>query len=108
MPWEALSEIMDTVHKLDILREVYSEEAELDQILKKLLDVALSRHRDRWKRYEHELRQFEERYGMDSETFYQRFEAGELGDDMDFFEWAGVYELREDIETKVRRLENAL
>jgi len=26
---------------------------------------------------------------MDSETFYERFEAGSLGDDTDFFEWAG-------------------
>jgi hypothetical protein len=45
---------------------------------------------------------------MDSGTFYQRFEAGELGDAMDFFEWAGLYELGKDLLGKIRRLEQAL
>ena len=45
---------------------------------------------------------------MDSATFYRRFEAGELGDAMDFFEWAGLYELRQDLLEKIRRVETAL
>jgi hypothetical protein len=45
---------------------------------------------------------------MESATFYRRFEAGELGDAMDFFEWAGLYELYQDIIEKIRRLEPAL
>ncbi len=49
---------------------------------------------------------FENRYGMSSATFYDRFEAGKLGDAMDFFEWAGLYELRQDILKKIRRLES--
>jgi len=32
----------------------------------------------------------------------------ELGDAMDFFEWAGLYELRQDILEKIRRLESGL
>jgi hypothetical protein len=35
------------------------------------------------------------------------FEAGELGDAMDFFEWAGLYELCEGILKKIQRLEMA-
>ena len=45
---------------------------------------------------------------MDSNTFYERFEAGEMGDAMDFFEWAGLYQLRQDILEKIHRLESAL
>ena len=44
---------------------------------------------------------------MESATFYRRFEAGELGDAMDFFEWASLYELRQDIIKKIQRLEMA-
>jgi hypothetical protein len=29
---------------------------------------------------------------MSSEQFYKTFEAGELGDDEDFFEWSSLYE----------------
>lgn len=99
---------MDALHKLEVLKETYSDQAEFDQILGKLLDVALSQQQLRLERYQQDLRKFEERYGMDSAAFYQRFEAGELGDAMDFFEWAGLHELRQDLVEKIRRLEMAV
>jgi hypothetical protein len=39
------------------------------------------------------LKKFEETYQMPSEHFYQRFQAGELGDEIDFFEWNAYYEM---------------
>ena len=99
---------MDTLHKLEVFKDTCSNDAELDLVLGKLLDITLSRHRRRLERYEHDLGDFENRYGMDSGTFYKRFEAGEQGDAMDFFEWAGLYELRQDIMEKIRRLESGL
>jgi hypothetical protein len=90
---------------MEVLKATYSDQTELDLILDKLLDVALSQHRLRLERYERDLRGFEERYDMDTETFYRRFEAGELGDAMDFFEWAGLHELRQDVLDRIRRLE---
>jgi len=94
------------VEKLEVLRDTCGDEADLDRVLGKLLEVTLSRYRDRLDRYDRELEEFEERHGMDSATFHRRFEAGELGDGMDFFEWAGLYELREDLGGKVQRLES--
>lgn len=35
------------------------------------------------------LRSFEEKYGMASEEFEHRFEAGEIAESLDFIEWAG-------------------
>lgn len=72
----------------------------------KLLDITLGQYRRRLQRYERDLREFENRHTMDLATFYKRFEAGELGDATDFFEWAGVYELRQDILQKIGRLES--
>jgi hypothetical protein len=37
--------------------------------------------------YTQRLRHFEQSYGMDTDTFSQLFEQGELGDDKAFFEW---------------------
>jgi hypothetical protein len=98
---------MDTAQKLEILREVASDEGSFTQVLEKLLELTLSEHYRRLRRYEQELREFEARHGMDSATFYLRFEAGELGDAMDFCEWAGLIELRDDLQEKIRRLESA-
>lgn len=91
--------------KLEALKAAYPDEAELDRVLAKLLDAKLSEYRLRLQRYTRDLRDFEQRYGMDSDTFYRRFSAGELGDAMDFFEWAGLYELCQDLVQKVDRLE---
>ena len=70
--------------------------------------MTLGQHRRRLVRYEHDLRAFEKQYGMDSATFYRRFEAGELGDALDFFEWAGLCELRQDLLEKIRRVESVV
>lgn len=96
------------LNKLEALKEAYPDEKELESVLGKLLDTALNLHRLRLERYKRDLLEFEQRYGMESSSFYQRFEAGQLGDVMDFFEWAGVYELREDLLDKIRRMEEAL
>ncbi len=52
----------------------------------RLLEIGLARTRER-------LRQFEQRYGISSEEFEKRFRSGELGDALDFIEWAGELEL---------------
>lgn len=94
--------------KLQVLKEAYPSEAELDRVLDKLLDNALWQYRIRLQRYEQDLRQFEIKYDMGSAIAYQRFEAGEMGDAMDFFEWAGMVELRQDLLEKIARLELVL
>src|SRR5574341_170670 len=99
---------MDTRQKLEVLQEACADEAELDQVVGKLLDLTLGQPRRRLERYERDLRAFEAQYSMDSATFYRRFEAGELGDALDFFEWAGLYELRQDLLDKIRRVGTAL
>ncbi len=42
---------------------------------------------------ENRLKNFEEKYHLPSESFYQRFQLGELGDSIDFFEWNTYYEM---------------
>lgn len=95
----------DTLAKLELLKDVY-DPVELALILEKLLGVTLSRQRVRLARYERDLRAFEERYHLDSRTFSQQFEAGKLGDAMDFFEWMGLYTLRQDLVEKIQQLES--
>ncbi|MCW5212262.1 hypothetical protein VU04_05070 [Desulfobulbus sp. TB] len=38
------------------------------------------------------LQDFEQRFGMESRKFYQDFQAGKMGDDMEYMKWAGEYE----------------
>lgn len=95
---------MSALQKLEVLKIAYDEE-ELRQIVDKLLDEALNQRRTRLERYDAALHTFEQRYGMSSDQLHRRFEAGELSDDMDFFEWASLYELKQETEEQVKRLE---
>ena len=97
---------MDTTETLRVLSTAYDEK-ELRQLLSKVMDVALSQQQHRLRRYDRELQEFEQRYVMDSAVFYEQFEAGQLGDEMDYFEWAGLYELRQALEQKIQQLERA-
>ncbi len=98
----------DTLYKLEALRDTFTDSLELSRVLEKLLGVVLNQHRLRLERYARDLRDYEERYGMDTQTFHGRFEAGELGDTADFFEWDGVYDLHRDLTKKIHLLETAL
>ncbi len=38
------------------------------------------------------LEELEKKAGMDSETFYKKYNEGEMGDDLETIRWAGEYE----------------
>ena len=42
---------------------------------------------------ENRLKAFESQYQMSSDKFYHRFRSGELGDEIDSFEWSVFYEM---------------
>lgn len=52
-----------------------------------------------------DLAEMEQRHGMDSDSFYARFSAGQLGDDRDFMLWAGLVELLRDSENQLRDIQ---
>lgn len=95
----------DIQKKLNLLREIAEDEETLELVLDKLFDVMLDQYRSRLARYEVDLNHFETRYHKSSSEFYREFEAGELGDAMDFFEWAGLVELQQDLIEKIERVE---
>jgi len=37
--------------------------------------------------YKKALQEFEQKYQLDTQTFLKRFEAGQIGDEADYFDW---------------------
>ncbi len=97
---------MTISEKLNLLQQVIAEDDALNRTLDKLLDVTRAQYQSKLEKYDAALRTFETQYGMQSEEFYAKFETGELGDAMDFFEWSGIVELRRDIQQKIDQLDN--
>ncbi|MBD2135702.1 MULTISPECIES: hypothetical protein [Sphaerospermopsis] len=99
---------MNTLEKLELLTENCNDNTELDRIIGQLLNVILTRHRQKLDIYNSDIEKFEQKYQLTSEQFEEQFNSGSLGDEMDFFEWFGLCELRKDILKKIHKLEQAL
>ncbi len=95
---------MTISEKLNLLQRVITEDDALNRTLDKLLDITLAQYREKLEKYDTALRAFESRFDMQSDEFYAKFESGELGDAMDFFEWAGLIELRRDAQQKIEQM----
>ena len=54
------------------------------------------------------MKYFEKKYGMKTEEFYNKFVKGELGDDMDFFEWKASSEIYNELRIEKRALIEAV
>lgn len=55
----------------------------LDEALEKQMDFAHTR----FMKFDKECKKFESEYEMSSNQFLSRFESGELGDDLQWFDW---------------------
>jgi hypothetical protein len=77
--------------KVDALISIGAEKI-VDNALNKIIHYQLARYRGHINQMNLELEKFEKSYNMSSKQFYHKFEAGELGDAEDFFEWSGLYE----------------
>lgn len=54
------------------------------------------------------LEYFQRKYNLESESFYQQFSTGSLGDDMDFQEWKASWEIYQELILEKKALLEAL
>ena len=95
------------LEKVEILKSVGAEEL-ADQALMKVIQLEIDRLQHEQQRLQGDLKRFESQYQMSSETCQQKFDMGELGDAVDFFEWTSVYSIYQRNAETLRRLEEKL
>jgi hypothetical protein len=99
--------ILNSRRKIDILLS-FGADKELDTSLNKLIVFQIAKYRANIEQLKLEFKNFEAKYKMSSEDFYNKFESGKLGDDADFFEWAGLYENHLLNTERIKSLEDAI
>jgi len=70
----------------------------IDQVLDKLLAQEFRHLKQQQVALEAELNQFEQLYGWPSAEFQAKFTQGELGDDLDFVDWSGAWQIYQTIQ----------
>lgn len=75
-----------------LYRRGYRSKA-VDTTIDKLVALEQDRARRESTQIEQRLRAFEAQYHLSSDEFYRRFQAGDLGDSADMFEWSAFYQM---------------
>jgi len=103
-----MSTVLEKVKRLE--QYISADENAVDQVVEQTLDKLLEREASRLEnvktRLETQISTFERAYGMPTGEFYSRFENGELGDAMDFFEWSATFEMLQNLEKRLTLLES--
>lgn len=53
---------------------------------------------------ERDLCELEKQYGMSSEEFFQRWQAGKMADTADFMDWNALYRMANEVRTRLKLL----
>jgi len=95
------------IDKIEVLKSVGAEEL-VNRALLKIIELEIDRVKQQQQRLKTELESFEKAYHMTSEECHRKFEAGELGDAVEFFDWTSLYEIYQENEQTLRRLQEKL
>jgi len=66
----------------------------LDLTLDKILDREINKLEIKIADFTNQIKQWEETYQINSTSFLDKFESGQMGDNMDFIEWASTLEMK--------------
>ena len=93
--------------KLHLLETVARNDALLASMLDKVLGAVADQYRQKLSGYRNKLLELEVRHGMSTDEFMKRFEAGDLGDADEWFDWDAIAALKTEAERKLGELERA-
>ena len=102
--------MLTTLEKIKLLEQYLSvDNSTVDPVLDKTINKLLERERARVlqikDRLSDQYKGFEKNYSLGSEEFYARYKKGEMGDEMDFIEWAATAEMLANLEKQLSILE---
>lgn len=90
--------MMTTIEKAEkLVYYLRLHRREADPVIGNVLDKLLDRERqvllEQRDELSSELVQFERQYALNSDEFYDKFEQGNMGDEIDFVDWAGAWRI---------------
>ena len=100
-----MEQTLEKVKNLEKFIQKHGEDSLISQAISKMLDYKIQQYNKEIKRLDRALRKFERLNNKDSSVFFKEFKKGRLGDDMDFIEWASLYQMRNNLIEKKVELE---
>lgn len=98
---------IEATQMLDSLHSLYAagfHDAFVDNALRKIIERQIERDETELSRVSTVLQEFEHRFGLSSDEFWQRFHAGSMVDSADFMEWNVFCKMQQRILSRLRIL----
>ena len=96
-----------TAERLRALAELY-EQGQVSDLMERTLAKLLHQEADacqvQLRQLQADLREFEQKYQRSSAEFYEQFQAGQIGDVMDYVEWASLIQMADNLTKRLRLL----
>ncbi|MEK6765868.1 MAG: hypothetical protein AABY49_06580 [Planctomycetota bacterium] len=100
-----MEQTLTKVKNLEKFMQKHGEDPFFSQSISKMLDYKIQNYEEEIKRLNRELKKCERRYKADSSVFFKKFKEGRAGDDLDFIEWASLFQIRTRLLEKKTELE---
>ena len=92
------------IQSLARLYEAGYQSNTVDITIEKLVNMERTRLQSESDNLTERLREFERQHHLSSDEFHRKFQAGEMGDDADMFEWDAFYLMWLSIQEKLEAL----
>ncbi|HOU12014.1 MAG TPA: hypothetical protein PKZ84_02775 [Anaerolineae bacterium] len=103
----ANSTIAERLKRLAALYQHGQTSPLMERTLHKLMTHEADVCRTHLKELRQDLAAFERQYGLNSDEFYRRFQAGQTDDRMDYVEWASLVQMTENLQARLQLLTKA-
>jgi hypothetical protein len=103
--------VVGTLGRLRALERLYAQghtDEVVDLTVRKLLEHQIQKDEAQLAELHEDLANFEGRYAMTSADFHTRYQAGQMGDDADVFEWNALYKMQSRLADAVNTLRGQL
>jgi vacuolar-type H+-ATPase subunit D/Vma8 len=96
-----------TADRLHALADLY-QQGHVSELMERTLEKLLHQEAEacyaQLRQLQADLAEFEQKYHRSSTEFYQQFQAGQTGDEMDYVEWASLVQMANNLEKRLRLL----
>ena len=106
-----MAAVATTLGRLRVLERLYAQgyvDEVVDLTVRKLVEHQIQKDEAQLAGLNGDLARFEQRYGINSADFYARYQAGQMGDDADVFEWNALYKMHSRLADAVKSLQGQL
>ena len=102
---------LTTANRLDQLARLF-QQGQASDVMNRTLDKLFALESEESLRQIEQLQvdlaEFEQQYGMTSEQFYRRYQAGGTDDRMDYVEWASLVQMTDNLQQRLNLLAGEL